>query len=350
MTNISELNKLKTTPRVCICIPTYNAESTIRETIKSILSQTYSNLVIKISDNNSSDNTLHIIEEFKDSRIKIHRHNVNVGGEGNFTRCIQMASDKYTAIFHADDVYEPSMVAKQVAFLEENSNISAVFTKAFLIDEQGDKLGIVGDVPGIKIGVAQLNFNTLFKKILLHHNFLVCPSALVRTQVYREEVKEWGNSVFLSASDVDMWLKFARNKKIAVLEERLMSYRISRAQFSHRNRNRTKRADFFLVIDHYLAQEDVKSFLTKSDLRHYAWLARHDKVACAFNLFILERVPEAKDMMKGFFCWDSIHAAMLTRRGIVTLGGAALLSLLILFGVSKTTIAIVKAAKNTRWR
>lgn len=346
----SGLLKFSELPLVCICIPTYNAAFTIQETLESILCQTYSNLVIHICDNASTDNTLKIIEDFKDPRITIHPHNQNVGGEGNFTRCIQMATGKYTAIFHADDIYGSSMVSKQVAFLEANSTIDAVFTKAFLIDERGSKFGVVGDVPETKAGIARLNFSELLKKILLHHNFLVCPSVLVRTKVYREEIKEWGSSAFLSASDVDMWLKFSRNKEIAVLDERLMSYRISQAQFSHANRGRTKRADFFLVMDHYLAQKDIQNILTKTDFRHYAWLVRHDKVARAFNFFSLERVPEAKEMLKGFFCWDSIYAAILSRRGLVTLAGATLLKLIILFGASKSTIAIVKAVKNMQWR
>ena len=96
---------MSNSPLVCICVPTYNVESTVRETILSILAQTYSNIVVHISDNSSTDNTLSIIEALNDPRIIIHRNETNVGGEGNFTRCIQMATGKYTAIFHADDVY-----------------------------------------------------------------------------------------------------------------------------------------------------------------------------------------------------------------------------------------------------
>src|ERR1035438_397419 len=101
-------------PLVCICLPTYNAALTVRQTLNSILAQTYTNLVVHVSDNASTDDTLKVIESFADSRVKIHRHSINVGGEGNFDRCIQLAEGKYTAIFHSDDIYEPEMVAKQV--------------------------------------------------------------------------------------------------------------------------------------------------------------------------------------------------------------------------------------------
>ena len=124
-------------PLVCICIPTYNAEKTIRETLVSVVNQRYSNLIILVVDNASTDGTLAVVETFSDPRISIHRNEVNVGGEGNFNRCIQLARGKYTAIYHADDVYEPQMVERQVAFLEANPDAGVVFTAASLIDDNG---------------------------------------------------------------------------------------------------------------------------------------------------------------------------------------------------------------------
>lgn len=337
-------------PLVCICVPTYNAASTMRQTLLSILAQSYSNLVVHVSDNASTDDTLQVIESIADPRINIHRHVENVGGEGNFNRCIRLAEGKYTAIFHADDIYEPDMVAKQVEFLETNPDIGAVFTEAVTIDEEGVPFGIIGRVPGGAGGVTRFGFRKLMQTILLHYNFLVCPSALVRTEIYRDEIKEWGGSLFRSSSDVDVWLRLAKSAPIAVLGEQLMNYRISRAQFSHSNRNRTERADFFLVLEHYLSQPEVREFLTKEDLRHYGWLERHERVARALNLFGLGRHTEAKALLKGLFCWDAIYAAMNNRRGLMTLAGGTLLRILMPFSPSKKAVAIVKAIKKVSWR
>lgn len=343
----SELND---SPLVCICVPTYNAEATIRETLESILAQTYRNIVVYISDNASTDDTLKAIEAIADSRVTVHRHDVNVGGEGNFTRCIKFATGKYTAIFHADDIYESNMVTKQVAFLETNTDVGAVFTEALTIDEQGVRFGVIGGVPGGRGGVTRIGFRELLQTMMLHHNFLVCPSVMVRTKIYKEEIKVWGSELFKSASDVDTWLRLADLHSIAVLDEQLMRYRISRAQYSHINRNRTERADFFLVMDHYLAKPDVKKLLSKADLRNYGWLERHERVALAFNLFSLGRLSEAKDLLKGVFSWDAIYAAIITRRGLVTLAGVSLLRVFIPFGSSRKGVAIVRALKKISWR
>lgn len=342
--------ELSDSPLVCICVPTYNAEATIRETLESILAQSYTNIVVHISDNASTDDTLKVIDSISDSRVTIHRHDVNVGGEGNFTRCVQLASGKYTAIFHADDIYESGMVAKQMMFLENNSDVGAVFTEAVTIDEQGVPFGVIGGVPGGRGGVTRIGFRELLQTMMLHHNFLVCPSVMVRTEIYRDEIKEWGGSLFRSASDVDTWLRLASKKTIAVIGEQLMRYRISGAQFSHMNRNRTERADFFLVMDHYLAKPEVRGFITKDDLRHYGWLERHELVARAFNLFGLGRVSEAKVLLRGVYSWDAICAAIITRRGLVTLVGVSLLRVFILFGSSSKSLAMVRVLKKISWR
>lgn len=337
-------------PLVCICVPTYNSANTVRETLASILAQTYPNLIVHVSDNASVDDTLKIIESIADGRVRIHRQEKNIGAEGNFNRCIQLAEGKYTAIFHADDIYEPEMVAKQVAFLEANPGVGAVFTEAATIDEQGVPLGAIGRAPDSEGYVTYFGFHKLLQSMLLHHNFLVCPSVMVRTEIYKDEIREWGSSLFRSSSDIDTWLRLARKQPIAVLGERLMRYRISRAQFSDAIRNRTERADFFLVMDHYLDRPEVRSFITKDDLRHYGWLERHERVSRALNLFVLGRLSEANDLLKGLFCWDSIYAAIISRRGVVTLAGGVLLRILMPFGPSKKAVAIVKAIKNNSWR
>jgi hypothetical protein len=154
----------------------------------------------------------------------------------------------------------------------------------------------------------------------------------------------------MSASDVDTWLRLASNRLIAVFSEPLMRYRISSAQFSDTIRNRIERADFFLVMDDYLARAEVRNCITKDDLRHYGWLERHERVSRALNLFVLRRFSEAKNLLKDIFCWDALYAALHNRRGLVTLAGGALLRVLILFGSSRKGVAMVKAIKRISWR
>ncbi len=232
-------------PLVCICIPTYNAAATIRETLKSILDQSYPNLVIHVSDNASTDDTLKVVESVSDGRVHLHRQDKNIGAEGNFNRCIQLAEGKYTAIYHADDLYEPDMVSSQVAFLEAHPEAGAVFTEASTIDETGNKIGEIRLPNGIASSDGLYDFATMLKAVLRHSNFFICPSVMVRTQVYQQEIKCWRGELFRSSADLDLWLRILQQHPVGYLPKRLMRYRISSDQWSAKVRLGTERADFF---------------------------------------------------------------------------------------------------------
>lgn len=338
-------SELSNSPLVCICIPTYNAAATIREALASILAQTYPTLVVHVSDNASTDETLKIVESIADPRVNIHRHAENIGGEGNFNRCIQLAEGKYTAIFHADDVYEPEIVARQVAFLEAHPDAGAVFAEASLIDERGDKIGEIRLPKGLASPSGLYDFLTMFKAVLRHSNFFICPSVMVRTQVYQQEIKCWRAELFKSSADLDLWFRILQYHLIGYLPERLMRYRISKGQWSERVRLGTERADFFLVIDHYLAQELVRGALDATDMDNYRLLDRRDRIVRAINLFIEGDPKQANALTHDVFSWDGLVGAFKSKRGaFVLLIGAyvKLLTVLRLNKIGKTSLAYIK--------
>lgn len=317
------------TPLVSICIPTFNAEKTIRETLVSILNQSYKNLRIHVVDNASEDNTLSIVESFTDKRIFIHRNPINVGGEGNFNRCIQIASGKYTAIFHADDVYEPEIVESEVNFLEAHPDVGATFTAAGLIDEDGHPIGSI-KFPGEILAADGIHdFPALMKAILRHSNFLVCPSAMARTSLYQDEIKHWRGDLFRSSADLDVWLRIATMHNVGFIPAPLLRYRISSNQFSARIRLQTERPDFFLVIDHYMAKPAVRQLLSKQDFENYNRLDRRDRVMRAVNCIITGKMSSAPALLDDIFSWSSIKASIQTKRGLGVICAGMYLKLLL---------------------
>lgn len=332
-------------PMVCICIPTYNAAATIRETLVSILAQTYANLVIHVSDNASNDDTLKVIELMADSRIRIHSHSENIGAEGNFNRCIQLAGGKFTAIFHADDIYEPDMVTKQVAFLEAHPEAGAVFTDASIIDGKGRRIGRLRLPGDIASQGGLYGFATMFKAVVRHSNFFVCPSFMVRTQIYQQEIGGWRGEQFGWGADLDVWLRILQIHPIGHIPEQLIRYRISNAQFSARVRLDTERGVLFRVLDHYIGQDRVRAVLDRNDLRNYRWLERRDRVMRALNLFLADRRQEARQLLGDIFSWDALGAAFRSRRGLLVLIAGAYVMLLLALGlkrVGRATLTYVK--------
>jgi glycosyltransferase involved in cell wall biosynthesis len=334
---------------VCICIPTYNAVNTIRDTLDSVLAQTHSNLIVHISDNASTDETLKIVGSVSDQRIRIHRQESNIGAEANFSRCIQLAEGKYTAIFHADDIYEPDMVEKQVAFLEKYSDAGAVFTEASLIDEVGAKIGEIRLPKRVESANGLYDFATMFKAVMQYSNFFICPSFMVRTQIYKQEIKVWRGELFGSGADLDVWLRILQNHPIGHLPERLMRYRISNKQFSARVRLETERAIIFKIIDYYLEQDGVRGMLNSDDFFNYKSLERRDKLGRAVNLFLIDRPQEAKQLLNSTLTWDAFKASCQSRRGLLVLLGNVYLKSLIamhLYRIGKKSLDYIKQVTN----
>lgn len=323
-------------PIVCICIPTYNAEQTIYETLQSILLQTYRHIEVHIVDNASTDDTLDIVRSFQDPRVVIHAHTNNVGAEGNFNRCIQLCTHDFTAIYHADDIYEPQMVAKQVQFLLANPNVGGVLTEAMVIDEQGRQIGRITTPKDIKTTNHIYNFKLLMQAVLKHSNFMMCPSAMLRTSVYQQTIQTWRGTLFATSADLDVWLRVAKYHGIGILSEPLMRYRVSTFHGSAKVKRSSLRADFFKVMDFYLNEDDeVKSFVTAKDRANYRDLERRNIMMRATNLFLEGHIMEAKALCGSFFSPSMIYAAFKNKRGQLTLCLNALLHFFIFFNLQK---------------
>jgi glycosyltransferase involved in cell wall biosynthesis len=306
-----------TAPLVSICIPTYNSGATLGETLASVIGQSYPRLEILVVDNASTDNTIEVASRFDDPRIRIHRNAENIGAEGNFNRCIELASGAYTAIYHADDLYTARMVAEQVDFLERHPEAGGVLTEAVVIDGRGREIGAIRFPAQLgRKGAADVGFPELFSALLRHSNFLICPSAMVRSAVYKNDIKGWRGELFGSSADLDIWLRIARRSRLGLLPAKLMKYRVSDAQYSAKVRYQTERADFFRVMDHYLEQDDVRAMVTRSDLDNYQKLVRRDIVMRAANLFLMGDFSRAALLLNGFFNPDMLVGAMHDKRGL----------------------------------
>jgi len=103
-------------------MPTFNAGSTIKDAIQSILNQTYKNWELIITDDCSSDNTLEILREYAcaDSRIKFIRNKTNSGAGFSRNRSIDAAKGKYIAFLDADDLWLENKLSLQISFMEKN--------------------------------------------------------------------------------------------------------------------------------------------------------------------------------------------------------------------------------------
>lgn len=132
-----------TQPLVSICIPNYNYAKYLRKCLNSVLRQTYENIEVVLSDNNSSDNSFDIAVQYrkkfnkKNINYKISKNRFNIGSYNNTIVCLEKAIGKYIMYLSSDDALKPDFIKKSVAVLEKYPNTSMVMVHRDEMDEKG---------------------------------------------------------------------------------------------------------------------------------------------------------------------------------------------------------------------
>lgn len=109
-------------PLISVVIPTYNREGVIKQSIDSVLTQTWSNLEIIVVDDCSTDQTETLIRSLQDERIRYVKNSRNMGAGGSRNIGMQHARGEYIAFQDSDDIWHFQKLEKQMKALKEAEN------------------------------------------------------------------------------------------------------------------------------------------------------------------------------------------------------------------------------------
>ena len=285
-----------TTPLVSILVPSFNGEAHLREALDSLLVQTYPRIEIILLDDASTDATPAIAAEYA-GRITYVRQPANMGIYDNVNVGIALAKGELIATYHADDIYLPTIVEAQVAYLREHPEVGAVFCSDIFVDAIGREYGRMVLPPPVR-GNRPLDYGTVLNALLTYKNrFLVCPTAMIRAAVHRD-VGAYRQDRYRNTADLEMWLRIARAYPIAVLESHLMKYRHFHGNSSQRyHRLRTAPENFFLILDEYLADGD-RSLATPGALVSYEAHRSEDRLMAAISHYIKGELPDGRRALR----------------------------------------------------
>jgi glycosyltransferase involved in cell wall biosynthesis len=131
------------TPKVSIGLPVFNGEKYLRTALDSILSQTYKDFELIISDNASTDGTRQICLEYmgKDNRIRYYRNKTNLGAARNFNRVFGLSSGEYFKWANCDDVHAQDYLSRCVDALDNDPTAVFCHSKVGRINERGELIG-----------------------------------------------------------------------------------------------------------------------------------------------------------------------------------------------------------------
>jgi Glycosyl transferase family 2 len=310
-------------PLVSIVVPARDAAFYLPEALRSIVGQRYRPIEVIVMDDASTDDTRAVAEAFGPP-VSVHSQREAKGIYDNANDGITRACGDYVAVFHADDVYLPDIVQREVEYLEANPTVSAVFASDIFIDAHGTERGrleLPADVPP----ATPLPYARVLNALLEHKNrFLRCPGAMVRKAAY-DDVGLYRQDLFRNTADLEMWLRLARRDAIAVLGDHLFQYRFGHGSSSGRyHQLRVTPENFFAILDRELEQGG-REVAKPEALRAYEAHRAEDTLMIAASQYIREDRAAARVTL------STVKARTLTASGRVP--RVRLLSLLALLEV-----------------
>jgi predicted O-linked N-acetylglucosamine transferase (SPINDLY family)/GT2 family glycosyltransferase len=247
-TPYNKTNFLQGEPLVSICIPTYNGENFIAEAINSVLCQSYPNIEIILSDDNSTDKTVEIAKSFNQKLsfdFSILEH-TQYGLAQNWNFCISQAKGKYIKFLFQDDLLEPTAIEEMVNLAEQDEEIGLVFSARRLFTNTGNAVYdsnflMHHEAKDVHKAWSRLKPIQSGQELLLQPNILDNPinkigepsTVLIRKDVF-EKVGLF-NSEFCQLVDLEMWLRIMSQYKVGFLEQVLSHFRIHPQQQTRRN-------------------------------------------------------------------------------------------------------------------
>ena len=261
----------------------YNAASTIHQSVNSIIGQTFTNWELVVVDNCSTDDSLTVVKNLDDDRIKIIALDKNHGRTPALAIALENARADFVAILDADDISSQDRLQQQFDFLTNNPNILVVGSWYRNIDQHGNLINEV-KTPTASVDVMRQ---------MASDNPIVNSSAMFRA----ESARAVGgyNQKYLYAQDFALWLALAKVGEFAILPKFLTDIRRVTSSLSSISSN-----NLILTADNYelYRQAQNLSGLTLLDKLHgkrtvglygllYAWRSLQSrKIVRAFGLLI----------------------------------------------------------------
>ncbi|NVN94892.1 MAG: glycosyltransferase family 2 protein [Bacteroidetes bacterium] len=195
---------------ISVCIPTYNGEKFIFQQLQSILSQLQQDDEVVISDDSSTDNTIHIIKSFNDHRIVLLGNNKFYSPIFNLENALKHAKGDYIFLSDQDDIWEQNKV---ITFLNHLKSFELVVSDCKIIDKNGNLLK-----------------KSLFERTKPTYNFFTClyrnpflGNAMAFNRTIMNKALPFPKKIIMH--DIWIGLLALKTAKIYFIEEKLSSWR-----------------------------------------------------------------------------------------------------------------------------
>lgn len=261
-------------PKVSVIVPAYNQAKYLKQTLNSVLNQTYNDWECVIVNDGSTDNTAKIAKNYvkKDKRFKyIYQKNKGLAGARNTG--IKTSQGEYIGFLDSDDLWKPSMLEKTVTFLAGNHKTSIVSGAWSYVDKNGKLISRKNGPAKCENYLVELLFGNLFPV----HALLIKKAVFIDCGFF--------DSSLPSSEDWDMWLRVAnKGYRFNYVNDLIAHYRIHNNTITSNN-DRIKKGNFSVLDKFFTAQNnhDIKKLKPRSYILQWIHLA---------EVYLREEMPE----------------------------------------------------------
>jgi glycosyltransferase involved in cell wall biosynthesis len=207
-------------PRISVCLLTYNHSAIVRDTIESVLGQTFRDFELILSDDCSTDDTWLLLQQLaeRDSRIRVVRTPRNLGMPGNANFAVAHARGEHVALLHHDDLYAPKLLQAWLDVIDRHPDMG--FVSNCYGNYQSDVLHGEG-FPERSDGVRLLE-----QRLLKRWDSPFRGTALIRRSCW--DAVGGMRERFGLLADVDLWMRLAAQWSVGYVNEPVITVRQER--------------------------------------------------------------------------------------------------------------------------
>ncbi len=238
-------------PLVSIIMPVHNGEKYIKDSVNSIISQTYNNFELIIIDTSSDSKSYDLINEIADDRIKIIKIDSNKGLTYAFMQGYKKCKGEFITRHDPDDLSSPNRIKRQVEFLNENEEIGMVscLVKCISDDAFYRKACLFIE----KVQNHYIDYESIRNAVLNEFIPIIFPTLLIRKQILEKiQIKEYSKGF---DDQIDLLLELLKITKVAKVKGILYTYR------------RYKNA--YHLVNEKAYQGHIKEHFIKSDIKNF---------------------------------------------------------------------------------
>ncbi len=306
---------------ISVVLPTYNGLPYVKQSVESVLNQTYTDFEFLICDDASTDGTWEYLQSLQDPRIKLFRNSQNKGLFPTLNFLIRQANAQWIHLWSQDDVMYPFCLEEEVRFARRHPDVLFFFSQRDIIDARGQIVE---------------KYDNRYNNELISERHLIKVSILAgsvtgniaNTVVRKSAVEAAGyfNEQMRYSADFDMWERLSRGKDIGVINKALIQLRQHKGQLSRQHRIKIYQLrENRKILRRWISRIDDKK-IHKKAIRGINWKIKPMFFAFGLDMLRDKEYSTAKEYFRELHRWENLFT--LSMKFII-------LKILDLFGLRK---------------